>query len=152
VPVSDVLGNIGRLTALRQHQLVLRPEHAWEQVKVGGGAPPLRTEQGWLILHHGIKNLAQPGEKRRLRYSAGAFVVDFCDVTKVLWRSPEPLLMPETEEELSGIVNDVVFPTGIDDAGDGAIDTYYGMADARIGVARLWLRHPEAATGMLDVA
>jgi predicted GH43/DUF377 family glycosyl hydrolase len=150
--VAEALGNVSRLTSMRQHRLVLRPEYDWEEVKVGGGGPPLRTEHGWLLLHHGIKNLAQPGQARRLQYSSGAFVVDACDVTKVLWRSPEPLLVPETEEELSGVVNDVVFPTGIDVAGAGTIDVYYGMADSRIGVARMWLHQPATDAGMLDVA
>jgi predicted GH43/DUF377 family glycosyl hydrolase len=52
-------------------------------------------------------------------------------------RSSEPLLEPEAEGERDGIVPNVVFPTGIDERGDGTADVYYGMADSRIGVARL---------------
>lgn len=55
-------------------------------------------------------------------------------------RSVEPLLEPELPEELTGIVPNVVFPTAIeplDDSSSSAYQVYYGMADSRIGVARL---------------
>jgi hypothetical protein len=58
----------------------------------------------------------------------------------VLYRSPEPLLAPQRPKEREGVVDDVVFPTGLDarpDLGPGIVDIYYGMADARIGAARL---------------
>ncbi len=51
--------------------------------------------------------------------------------------SPEPLLDPQTLDERVGIVNDVVFPTGIDVRGEGQYDVYYGAADARIACARV---------------
>jgi len=56
----------------------------------------------------------------------------------VLYRSPRPLLEPQTESERAGIVDNVVFPTGIDprpDLGARIFDTYYGMADFRVGAA-----------------
>ena len=56
---------------------------------------------------------------------------------KILYRSPEPILEPDTGEEREGIVDNVVFPTAVDLRDDGRLDVYYGMADARIGVARL---------------
>jgi predicted GH43/DUF377 family glycosyl hydrolase len=55
----------------------------------------------------------------------------------VLYRSPSPILVPETGEETEGVVPNVVFPTGWDDRGEGRVDVYYGMADLRIGAARL---------------
>jgi predicted GH43/DUF377 family glycosyl hydrolase len=59
----------------------------------------------------------------------------------VLYRSPGPVLTPELPEERVGIIADVVFPTGIDRRDDlgtpDRFDVYYGMADDRIGVARL---------------
>jgi predicted GH43/DUF377 family glycosyl hydrolase len=48
-----------------------------------------------------------------------------------------PILDPETREERIGIVNDVVFPTGVDVLGDGIYNVYYGAADARIACARI---------------
>ena len=61
------------------------------------------------------------------------------DPRRILYRSPEPILTPDTAEERRGIVDNVVFPTASDPRGDGRIDVYYGMADALIGVARLTL-------------
>ena len=59
----------------------------------------------------------------------------------IRYRSPEPVLSPELPQERHGIVANVVFPTGIDRRDDRGLpdryDVYYGMADSRIGVARL---------------
>jgi predicted GH43/DUF377 family glycosyl hydrolase len=59
----------------------------------------------------------------------------------IRYRSPEPLFAPELQEERSGLVDNVVFPTACDQRLDlgcpDRLDIYYGMADARIGVARL---------------
>jgi beta-1,4-mannooligosaccharide phosphorylase len=70
-----------------------------------------------------------------VRYCAGAMLLDPDEVWRVTARSPEPLLEPETGEDV--IVPDVVFPTALDARADGKADVYYGMADSRIGVARL---------------
>ena len=58
------------------------------------------------------------------------------------YRSPHPILQPEGSAETEGIVNNVVFPTGVDVRDTRTIDIYYGMADARIGAARLFLPPP----------
>ena len=59
----------------------------------------------------------------------------------IRYRSPEPVLTPELPKEREGIVPNVVFPTAIDRRDDlglpNRFDVYYGMADNRIGVARL---------------
>ena len=59
----------------------------------------------------------------------------------IRYRSPEPVLTPELLEERQGIVANVVFPTAIDRRDDlgtpDRFDVYYGMADSRIGVAKL---------------
>ncbi len=112
VPVSEAIARPQALLTLRQHQLVLKPEYPWEQVKIGGGTPPISIPCGWLLLHHGIENLSEPGGPRRLRYTAGAFVLDRLDLTRVIWRSSEPVMTPDSAQEVFGIVNNVVFPTG----------------------------------------
>jgi predicted GH43/DUF377 family glycosyl hydrolase len=60
---------------------------------------------------------------------------------EILYRSAEPVLTPELPKEQHGVIDNVVFPTGIDRRDDlgtpDRIDVYYGMADKRIGVARL---------------
>jgi predicted GH43/DUF377 family glycosyl hydrolase len=63
-------------------------------------------------------------------------LLDPADVTRVIARTTEPILSPETEEERIGTVGNVVFPTAIEEV-DGVRYVFYGMADAKIGVARL---------------
>ncbi len=142
VAAEAVEADLRALARLGGHRLVALPEQAWEGLKIGGGTPPIRIAEGWLVLYHGAsgtptRDLTPPPD---LRYSAGALVLDAADVTHVVARSAEPLLEPELAEERSGVVPEVVFPTAIETAhGDGpaAYDVYYGMADSRIGVARL---------------
>jgi hypothetical protein len=57
------------------------------------------------------------------------------DPLQILYRSEEAVLEPEEETERFDVVDNVVFPTAIDDRGGGRIDVYYGMADARMGAA-----------------
>jgi beta-1,2-mannobiose phosphorylase / 1,2-beta-oligomannan phosphorylase len=125
---------LGRLTG---HRKIAGPEHPWEELKIGAGPPPVRTIEGWLLIYHGVAGEIDPGTdlQQNVRYCAGALVLDAERVWEVVARSPDPLLEPKTGDERSGIVPNVVFPTGIDGA-----DVYYGMADSRIGVARLVTR------------
>jgi predicted GH43/DUF377 family glycosyl hydrolase len=72
----------------------------------------------------------------------------------ISYRSAEPILSPELPQEREGMVADVVFPTGIDRRDDlgtpDRLDVYYGMADNRIGVARLDLPEEMPAEGVAD--
>jgi predicted GH43/DUF377 family glycosyl hydrolase len=130
--------DVRALTRLDQHRQVAQPQQPWEATKVGGGTPPIRVPEGWLILHHGVtKGEASPGGPVPVRYVAGAMILDPQDVSRVLSRSERPLLEPETKEEREGIVDSVVFPTAIDLRENGEADVFYGMADFRIGAARL---------------
>jgi predicted GH43/DUF377 family glycosyl hydrolase len=131
--------NDGQFVA--HHQLA-RPKAAWETLKIGGGTPPVLCRHGWLIVYHGVHEL--PGStpaRRRLCYSAGVMILSRDHPHRVLYRSPDPVLAPETDLEVHGTVERVVFPTGIDRRDDigmpDRFDIYYGMADDRIGAARL---------------
>lgn len=124
------------------HQRIAAPEAYWEKLKIGCGTPPVMTKFGWMILYHGVSEIQIPdSEKTQLCYSAGLMVLSKDDVTKVLYRSPDPIMKPELPEERVGLIADVVFPTGIDRRDDigmpNRFDIYYGMADDQIGVARL---------------
>ena len=139
VPVDDVRRDMRNLVRLRGHRCVALPEHAWEAAKIGAGPPPLRVPEGWLLLHHGVTGHIPPGfdpTTQRVHYAAGAMVLDADDPSVVLARTAEPLLVPERQDERSGVVANVVFPTAIEEV-DGRHFVFYGMADARIGVARL---------------
>jgi predicted GH43/DUF377 family glycosyl hydrolase len=121
------------------HKLVAEPVEPWERLKLGGGSQPVRVKNGWLILYHGVAGDRDSDPNRR--YSAGAMVLDAEDPSKVVFRSKQPMLTPDSAEERVGVVNNVVFPTALWPAPDG--NGYlgaYGMADWCIGLARL----PEA--------
>lgn len=124
------------------HHRLATPVSPWERLKIGGGTPPILTRHGWLILYHGVSKMAEPGnEGRQLCYSAGVMVLSKEHPRMIRYRSQKPVLTPESPEELRGTIANVVFPTGIDRRDDidttDRFDVYYGMADSRIGVARL---------------
>jgi predicted GH43/DUF377 family glycosyl hydrolase len=139
VPVDAVEQDLGALVRLEQHRLVALPEHDFEQLKIGAGPPPVRVEEGWLLIHHGVTGYIPPGfdpTGQKVEYAAGAMILDADDPSKVLARTSEPILVPETDDERNGTVPNVVFPTAIEVV-DGIRYVFYGMADAKIGVARL---------------
>jgi predicted GH43/DUF377 family glycosyl hydrolase len=123
-------------TFVSNHPLAI-PEADWEKLKIGAGTPPVLTKHGWMILYHGVHEL----EPNKLCYSAGVMILAENEPSKILYRSPEPILVPDLPEEKIGAIANVVFPTGIDCRHDldkpNTFDVYYGMADDRIGVARL---------------
>ena len=124
------------------HHRLAAPVAPWEELKIGTGPPPILTRLGWLMLYHGVCEISEPGDlKPKFRYSAGVMVLSKKDPGVILYRSPEPILTPELPEERIGAIANVVFPTGIDRRDDlgqpDRFDVYYGMADDRIGVARL---------------
>ncbi len=138
-PLEQAMNNPAALSHWRDHTLVAISEQPWEELKIGGGTPPIATPHGWLMIYHGVAGEILEGvdHQMKVRYSAGALILDTNDPRKVVYRSPEPLLEPEAAEERDGVVPNVVFPTGIDPREHGRVDIYYGMADAVIGVARL---------------
>jgi predicted GH43/DUF377 family glycosyl hydrolase len=124
------------------HHRLATPVSQWERLKIGGGTPPILTRHGWLIIYHGVSEITeQVNDEHHLRYSAGVMVLSKEHPRVILYRSVEPVLTPALPKERHGTVPNVVFPTGIDRRDDlglpNRIDVYYGMADSRIGVARL---------------
>ena len=86
--------------------------------------------------------MLEPGhDGHDLCYSAGVMVLSDEHPRLIRYRSAEPVLAPVMPQERRGTVANVVFPTGIDRRHDlgspDRFDVYYGMADNRIGVARL---------------
>lgn len=138
-PLEAVQADLRNLCAWSDHHLLAASEQPWEALKIGGGTPPVLTPLGWVTVYHGVSGRILSGvdHQPEVRYTAGVLVLDRDDPRKVLYRSPEPILAPGTAEEQQGIVNNVVFPTAVDPRQEGRIDVYYGMADARIGVARM---------------
>lgn len=112
-------------------------EDKWDNVKIGISCPPIETEHGLLLIYHGVSN---PGNV----YKVGAMLLDPDDPRKILGRTDEPLLEPETPYEKEGQVPNVVFPCGAVVIND-TIYLYYGGADSVTGVATMSL------TTLLDV-
>jgi predicted GH43/DUF377 family glycosyl hydrolase len=135
VPVWAVERDLRNLCEVRESAKVLGVERTWGWLKNGAGTPPVRTGAGWLSFFHGVDAVERDGQQS-LCYRAGVVLHDAERPDRVLYRSPQPLLGPLTLDERFGIVNDVVFPTGIDPRGGDAFDVYYGAADAKVSRAR----------------
>jgi predicted GH43/DUF377 family glycosyl hydrolase len=152
-PVDPLRPRLGPGVQFGNHQLLASPIEPWEALKIGGGTPPVRTEHGWLTLFHGVSGHIVEGVDLQpdVHYAAGAMLLSTQDPSQVVYRSTTPVLEPLTACEQTGMVNNVVFPTGVDVREGGRIDVYYGMADARIGVGKLFVpsrldvRQPETA-------
>jgi predicted GH43/DUF377 family glycosyl hydrolase len=137
------------------HHRLAAPVSPWERLKIGGGTPPVLTRYGWLIIYHGVKEMEQPRKnEHQLCYSAGVMILSKEHPQVMRYRSVEPVLTPALPQERQGIVANVVFPTGIDRRDDLGLsdrfDVYYGMADKRIGVARLNLPDFLPSEGVSD--
>jgi len=143
------------LGVLNSHHRLAAPVAPWERLKIGGGTPPILTRHGWLIIYHGVSDTGKPGiDGHQLLYSAGVMVLSKEHPHVIRYRSTEPVLTPVLPQERRGTVANVVFPTGIDRRDDigspDRFDVYYGMADYRIGVARLDLPDFVPPVGVAD--
>jgi predicted GH43/DUF377 family glycosyl hydrolase len=122
-------------------KLLATAELAWENRKIGGNTPPLRTDEGWLILYHAVGLDSH--------YRLGAMLLDLEDPSRVLSRGRDWLLQPEQWYELEGYYQGCVFPCGKVVIGD-RLFVYYGGADKYVGVATCSLR--ELLDYLLDCA
>lgn len=142
IPLDPVLRDERKILDVAESVLVMSPDAQWGSLKLGAGTPPVRIDEGWMSLFHAVDVIDADSGKPKLRYSAGIMIHDLERPHRVLYRSPRPVLAPESDAELRGIVDNVVFPTGIDprpDLGARVFDFYYGMADWSIGAARMTL-------------
>lgn len=114
-----------------QEHILLEPHYPHEISYIGAGCPPIETEQGWLIIYHGVHDTT-----KGYRYVACAALLNLEDPTQVISRLPYALFGPEEGYELTGIVNNVCFPTGAALFGDD-LYIYYGAADEQIACASM---------------
>jgi predicted GH43/DUF377 family glycosyl hydrolase len=103
---------------------------SWDEAKVGAGAVPVKTKQGWLEIYHGVD--------RSNRYCLGAALLDRDEPWKILARSIEPIFRPETDYECKGFFGNVVFSCGLL-CEDSTLKMYYGAADTSTCYAELSL-------------
>lgn len=129
----------------QNHKIIIGPRSGlmWDSLKIGSGSQPIKTKYGWLLIYHGVSNT--------MVYRLGVILVDMKDPGRLLYRSPNPVLSPETEYEVGAKgrswVPNVVFTCGavpdtdkdvLDDDDQilcyyGASDTYLCLASATVG-------------------
>ena len=116
-----------------EHRHVMSPspfeQSAWQCTKVGAGAVPILTDEGWLIFYHGVITTCNG-----FRYSMGAALLDRENLSHVLCRTQPYLLAPAAPYELAGDVPNVVFPCAALTDGD-RVAVYYGAADTTVCLA-----------------
>lgn len=103
---------------------------AWQSTKIGPGPAPIETDEGWLLIYHGVLTTCNG-----FVYRMGAALLDLTEPWKVKYRSKFYLLSPEKDYERVGDVPNVVFPcAALADADTGRIAIYYGCADTVTGL------------------
>jgi predicted GH43/DUF377 family glycosyl hydrolase len=104
---------------------VMKPRpRKWDEYKIGGGAPPIRTPDGWLEIYHGVRSTAAG-----LLYRLGAVLLDLEEPWCVVGRAAGAILSPVAPQDFLGNVGNVVFSCGAILEDDGELKVYYGAAD-----------------------
>ncbi|WP_339655330.1 pesticidal protein Cry7Aa [Flavobacterium frigidarium] len=125
-----------------EENILLTSKYDHESSYIGGGCPPIETPEGWLVIYHGVRK-----SEEGYVYSACASLLDLENPSKEIARLPYPLFTPDQKWELTGYVNNVVFPTGTARF-DERLYIYYGAADKRI--AAVSLEFDELVNALLD--
>jgi beta-1,4-mannooligosaccharide/beta-1,4-mannosyl-N-acetylglucosamine phosphorylase len=114
-----------------QHRFVMGASHGWQATKIGAGPIPIETQEGWLLLYHGVLTSCNG-----FVYSFGAALLDLDHPWKVLYRGSPYLLSPQTTYECVGDVPNVAFPcAALFDQPSGRLAIYYGGADTVTALA-----------------
>ena len=132
-PFGDIfLSESPDLTYWGRHRHVMgRGSEWWESLKIGGGAAPIETSEGWLLFYHGVA-----GTCNGYVYSIGGAILDLDEPSRVKYRCENYLLTPEKWYEERGFVPNVTFPCAtLCDADTGRIAIYYGAADTYVALA-----------------
>jgi predicted GH43/DUF377 family glycosyl hydrolase len=116
-------------------ELVIKPmTYHWDEMKIGPGATPIRTPEGWLNIFHGVFRTMDGAV-----YRLGVALHDLDNPTNVLGVSDDWILSPEDPWELTGYVHNVVFSCGAVAEDDGTVKIYWGGADSVmcVGTAKI---------------
>lgn len=106
-------------------------ESAWQSTKIGAGPIPIETDEGWLMIYHGVITTCNG-----YVYRMGCALLDRDQPWKVLYRTKDYIMAPWEPYECVGDVPNVVFPcAALADAATGRIAIYYGCADTVTGLA-----------------
>jgi beta-1,4-mannooligosaccharide/beta-1,4-mannosyl-N-acetylglucosamine phosphorylase len=108
-----------------RHRFVMSPRGGWESTKVGPGPCPIETDEGWLLIYHGVIT-----QCNGYLYSAGVALLDLDEPWKVIARGRSFVITPAASYEHVGCVPNVVFPcAALVDGDTGRTAIYYGAAD-----------------------
>ncbi len=108
-----------------QSQLIMKPvQYHWDEMKIGPGAPPIKTDLGWLSIYHGVFK-TMDGSVYRL----GVALHDLQNPAKIVGVGDSWILQPEDPWEITGYVHNVVFTCGAVPESDGTVKIYWGAAD-----------------------
>lgn len=113
------------------HELLLsvsEKNQAWDNGRIGGGAPSIKTESGWLHIYHAAT--------KDNVYSLGAFLTPLDEPSRIIAKTIHPILSPEADYEKEGFFGQVVFTCGAY-MKDDVIYVYYGAADDKIALATI---------------
>jgi predicted GH43/DUF377 family glycosyl hydrolase len=110
-------------------------DFAWAYHKIGGGAVPIKTDEGWLIIFHGVRTQCA----QHYVYQLGVFMTDLENPGKVIAKAERAILVPEKDYELAGQTPSVVFTNAAIPEDDGTVKIYYGGADSVqcVGIATM---------------
>ena len=113
------------------HRYLMAPGYGdWDKMKIGAGAVPFLTEEGWLEIYHGVNNSNH--------YSLGAVLLDANDPSKIISRTETPIMVPQEDYESHGFFGNVVFTCGLL-CEDKKLKIYYGAADTVMCYAEISL-------------
>ena len=109
-----------------ESKLVMKPEpYHWDEMKIGPGAPPIKTQEGWLSIYHGVFETMDGAV-----YRLGVALHDLTDPSKIIGVGDSWILQPEAPWEVTGYVHNVVFTCGAVAESDGTVKIYWGGADS----------------------
>lgn len=109
-----------------ESKLIMKPcQYHWDEMKIGPGAPPIKTTRGWLNIYHGVFPTMDG-----CIYRLGVALHDLRDPSVIIAVGDEWILQPEEQYEITGYVHNVVFCCGAVPEKDGSIKIYWGGADS----------------------
>jgi len=108
-----------------ESKLIMKPiQYHWDEMKIGPGAPPIKTSRGWLNIYHGVFPTMDG-----CVYRLGVALHDLKDPSVIIAVGDEWILQPEEVYEITGYVHNVVFTCGAIPEDDGTVKLYWGGAD-----------------------
>ena len=116
-------------------ELIIKPvQYHWDEMKIGPGATPFKTDEGWLNIYHGVFP-TMSGSVYRL----GVALHDLDNPARIIGVADNWILQPEDEWEITGYVHNVVFACGAVPENDGTVKIYWGGADTVmcVGTAKI---------------